>query len=172
MWLSLAVVAVGVLVTTAGGHLTRGACRALLRDHGSAILLVVAHPDDEAMFFSPTMLALARSGGGSVHVLCLSTGDQRACGPVHLSSRGKEGPPTAAVQRTVRWCRRRVRAGRRAAARAGAGLPSAAGKASAPEAEQLVVVMVRTQPGTALGALLARRWTLAECASWMRLTSG
>lgn len=34
-------------------------------------LLVVAHPDDEALFFSPTILALR----GKLHVLCLSTGN-------------------------------------------------------------------------------------------------
>ena len=38
------------------------------------VLLVTAHPDDEAMFFVPTILALqARSV--RVHVLCLSTGE-------------------------------------------------------------------------------------------------
>lgn len=38
------------------------------------MLLVIAHPDDEAMFFVPTVLALARDGR-RVHLLCLSTGD-------------------------------------------------------------------------------------------------
>ncbi|PIA46813.1 hypothetical protein AQUCO_01500392v1 [Aquilegia coerulea] len=38
------------------------------------IMLVVAHPDDEAMFFSPTILHLV-SKGHTVHILCLSTGD-------------------------------------------------------------------------------------------------
>ncbi|XP_039134683.1 N-acetylglucosaminyl-phosphatidylinositol de-N-acetylase-like isoform X2 [Dioscorea cayenensis subsp. rotundata] len=37
-------------------------------------LLVVAHPDDESMFFAPTLLYLA-SEGHNVHVLCLSTGN-------------------------------------------------------------------------------------------------
>ncbi len=36
-------------------------------------LLVVAHPDDEAMFFAPTLLRLVASGGDTA-VLCLSTG--------------------------------------------------------------------------------------------------
>ncbi|KAF5199692.1 hypothetical protein FRX31_010721, partial [Thalictrum thalictroides] len=36
------------------------------------IMLVVAHPDDEAMFFSPTILHLV-SKGHTVHILCLST---------------------------------------------------------------------------------------------------
>ncbi|XP_068661503.1 uncharacterized protein [Aristolochia californica] len=38
------------------------------------ILLVVAHPDDESMFFSPTILYLT-SMGHNVHVLCMSTGN-------------------------------------------------------------------------------------------------
>mmetsp|Transcript_24699 Transcript_24699/g.53885 ORF Transcript_24699/g.53885 Transcript_24699/m.53885 type:complete len:306 (+) Transcript_24699:111-1028(+) len=38
------------------------------------VLLVVAHPDDEAMFFAPTLLSLAKLQV-SVHVLCLSTGN-------------------------------------------------------------------------------------------------
>jgi len=37
-------------------------------------LLVIAHPDDEAMFFSPTLLALAQAHV-DVDVLCLSTGN-------------------------------------------------------------------------------------------------
>jgi N-acetylglucosaminylphosphatidylinositol deacetylase len=39
------------------------------------ILLLIAHPDDEAMFFAPTLLALASQGNGNhVKILCLSSG--------------------------------------------------------------------------------------------------
>lgn len=39
------------------------------------ICLLIAHPDDEAMFFAPTLLALTRpETGNHVKVLCLSTG--------------------------------------------------------------------------------------------------
>lgn len=39
------------------------------------ICLLIAHPDDEAMFFAPTMLALTRpETGNHVKILCLSTG--------------------------------------------------------------------------------------------------
>ena len=39
------------------------------------ICLLIAHPDDEAMFFSPTLLALtAPEAENHVKILCLSTG--------------------------------------------------------------------------------------------------
>ena len=39
------------------------------------ICLLIAHPDDEAMFFSPTLLALTNEDSGNhVKILCLSTG--------------------------------------------------------------------------------------------------
>lgn len=45
----------------------------LLRD--KRICLLIAHPDDEAMFFAPTVLALTRpETGNHVKILCLSSG--------------------------------------------------------------------------------------------------
>ena len=42
---------------------------------GKRICLLIAHPDDEAMFFSPTVLALtAPEAGNHVKILCLSSG--------------------------------------------------------------------------------------------------
>jgi len=39
------------------------------------ICLLIAHPDDEAMFFAPTLLNLTRpETGNHVKILCLSTG--------------------------------------------------------------------------------------------------
>lgn len=39
------------------------------------ICLLIAHPDDEAMFFAPTVLALTRPDTGNhVKILCLSSG--------------------------------------------------------------------------------------------------
>lgn len=39
------------------------------------ICLLIVHPDDEAMFFAPTVLALARAETGNhVKILCLSSG--------------------------------------------------------------------------------------------------
>ena len=62
-------------------HLFRAATELMLADRplradgaGSGALLVIAHPDDECMFFTPTVLGLARQGI-TAHVLCLSTGN-------------------------------------------------------------------------------------------------
>ncbi|KAF7720246.1 Uncharacterized protein PECH_003361 [Penicillium ucsense] len=45
------------------------------------ICLLIAHPDDEAMFFSPTVLALTKPGlGNHLKILCLSTGDADGLG--------------------------------------------------------------------------------------------
>lgn len=47
------------------------------------ILLVTAHPDDEAMFFAPTISALTsrpKSDGISLFHVCLSTGDADGLG--------------------------------------------------------------------------------------------
>jgi N-acetylglucosaminylphosphatidylinositol deacetylase len=47
------------------------------------VCLLIAHPDDEAMFFSPTVLALTRpENGNHVKILCLSTGMSQLQRPV------------------------------------------------------------------------------------------
>src|SRR5688500_2778006 len=40
-------------------------------------LVIIAHPDDECMFFGPTIVSLMnrRRGRDKVYLLCLSTGD-------------------------------------------------------------------------------------------------
>lgn len=44
------------------------------------ICLLIAHPDDEAMFFAPTVLALTRPEmGNQFKILCLSTGTRNTC---------------------------------------------------------------------------------------------
>ncbi|CAI0374508.1 unnamed protein product [Linum tenue] len=47
--------------------------------HRRNVLLVVAHPDDESMFFSPTINYLI-SRGHNVHLLCLSIGNADGMG--------------------------------------------------------------------------------------------
>ncbi|GFF47520.1 probable N-acetylglucosaminyl-phosphatidylinositol de-N-acetylase [Aspergillus udagawae] len=47
------------------------------------ICLLIAHPDDEAMFFSPTVLALTKPElGNHVKILCLSSGDADGLGHI------------------------------------------------------------------------------------------
>ncbi|XP_054703831.1 N-acetylglucosaminyl-phosphatidylinositol de-N-acetylase isoform X3 [Grus americana] len=48
--------------------------RAAARANGVRALLVTAHPDDEAMFFAPTVLGLGRAGARAA-VLCCSAGN-------------------------------------------------------------------------------------------------
>lgn len=48
---------------------------------GKRICLLIAHPDDEAMFFSPTVTALtAPEVGNHVKILCLSSGNADGLG--------------------------------------------------------------------------------------------
>ena len=52
------------------------------KPEGKRIVFLIAHPDDEAMFFAPTLLALTeKSLGNHVKILCLSSGRS---GSVHL----------------------------------------------------------------------------------------
>ncbi|XP_062183689.1 uncharacterized protein LOC133887738 isoform X2 [Phragmites australis] len=46
---------------------------------GRNVLLVVAHPDDESMFFAPTILFL-KSKCHSIHILCMSQGNADGLG--------------------------------------------------------------------------------------------
>lgn len=56
------------------------------------ILLLIAHPDDEAMFFAPTVLALTRPEyGNHVKILCLSSGDADGLGHVRKKELVKSG---------------------------------------------------------------------------------
>ena len=61
-------------------HLTRTSFPEL---RNKRICLLIAHPDDEAMFFSPTLLALTEPVlGNHVKILCLSTGNNDGLGAV------------------------------------------------------------------------------------------
>ncbi|MCJ1275006.1 N-acetylglucosaminyl-phosphatidylinositol de-N-acetylase [Puttea exsequens] len=74
--------AIPILLATAWlytAQLTRSTLPAL---RGKRICLLIAHPDDEAMFFSPTVLALtAPEAGNHVKILCLSSGNADNLGP-------------------------------------------------------------------------------------------
>ncbi|KAF2790001.1 phosphatidylinositol glycan class L [Melanomma pulvis-pyrius CBS 109.77] len=59
---------------------------------GKRIVLLIAHPDDEAMFFAPTLLALTRPGlGNHVKILCLSSGNADGLGPIRKKELVKSG---------------------------------------------------------------------------------
>ncbi|KAI0524054.1 hypothetical protein KFK09_003418 [Dendrobium nobile] len=47
----------------------------------SNVLLVVAHPDDESMFFAPTILYLT-SNGHNLYILCISNGNSEGKGNI------------------------------------------------------------------------------------------
>lgn len=56
------------------------------------ICLLIAHPDDEAMFFAPTVLALTEpSLGNHVKILCLSSGDADGLGEARKKELVKSG---------------------------------------------------------------------------------
>ncbi|OAQ66752.1 N-acetylglucosaminyl-phosphatidylinositol de-N-acetylase [Pochonia chlamydosporia 170] len=56
------------------------------------ICLLIAHPDDEAMFFAPTVLALTRpETGNHVKILCLSTGNADGLGETRKKELVKSG---------------------------------------------------------------------------------
>ena len=51
--------------------------------HSSKIMLLIAHPDDESMFFAPTVLALTQKHlGNHLKILCLSSGNSEGMGPI------------------------------------------------------------------------------------------
>ncbi|KAF2188926.1 phosphatidylinositol glycan class L [Zopfia rhizophila CBS 207.26] len=59
---------------------------------GKRILVLIAHPDDEAMFFAPTLLALTRPElGNHVKILCLSSGDADGLGEIRKKELVKSG---------------------------------------------------------------------------------
>ncbi|KAK6438670.1 N-acetylglucosaminyl-phosphatidylinositol de-N-acetylase [Oleoguttula sp. CCFEE 5521] len=50
---------------------------------GKRICLLIAHPDDEAMFFAPSVIALTQQSlGNKLFILCLSSGDADGLGQV------------------------------------------------------------------------------------------
>lgn len=51
-------------------------------EHTRTVLIVTAHPDDECMFFAPSILSLNSSPYTNVHILCLTNGDYYGDGEV------------------------------------------------------------------------------------------
>jgi hypothetical protein len=59
-----------------------GAAGDSLVERPGVVLLLVAHPDDESMFFVPTIRHLMMAPGVTVHLMSVSTGKQIARGGV------------------------------------------------------------------------------------------
>ena len=67
--------AIPILLATAWLYTAQVTRTSLPGLRNKRICLLIAHPDDEAMFFSPTLLALtAPETGNHVKILCLSSG--------------------------------------------------------------------------------------------------
>jgi N-acetylglucosaminylphosphatidylinositol deacetylase len=62
-------------ISTAREYLSRERSKEVF----NKVLLVTAHPDDECMFFAPTLRSLQQNGS-QIHVLCLSTGNYDGLG--------------------------------------------------------------------------------------------
>ncbi|KAH7728366.1 phosphatidylinositol glycan anchor biosynthesis protein [Aphelenchoides avenae] len=78
MWLHVACLLLAILALTLLFHVLRNPKRLPVTEN-SRCLLVIAHPDDEAMFFGPTVHQLTASGC-SVFVLCLTAGNADGLG--------------------------------------------------------------------------------------------
>lgn len=52
----------------------------LVSKSADIFLLVIAHPDDECMFFIPTILNLTSTTQAAFHILCLSNGNYHGLG--------------------------------------------------------------------------------------------
>lgn len=67
--------AIPILLTTAWLYTAQMTRSSLPTLRNKRICLLIAHPDDEAMFFSPTLLALTVPElGNHLKILCLSSG--------------------------------------------------------------------------------------------------
>lgn len=53
------------------------------------VVIVIAHPDDEAMFMTPTILSLTEQKDVKVHLLCLSNGNCAGLGKQRVKELGK-----------------------------------------------------------------------------------
>lgn len=71
----LTVLAIPLLIITGWLYTVTTAKSRFPKLKNKRICLLIAHPDDEAMFFAPTLLALTEpTSGNHVKILCLSSG--------------------------------------------------------------------------------------------------
>ncbi|KAL8829396.1 MAG: hypothetical protein Q9191_002038 [Dirinaria sp. TL-2023a] len=96
------ILALPVLLTTCWFYTAYLSRTSFQHIRNKRICLLIAHPDDEAMFFSPTLLALtAPELGNHVKILCLSTGNADGLGDTRqrelldsASLLGLQNPPS------------------------------------------------------------------------------
>ena len=68
-------IAAAFLFWTLSSTTTSPFARTFPQLYNKRICLLIAHPDDEAMFFAPTLLALTKPElGNHIKILCLSSG--------------------------------------------------------------------------------------------------
>lgn len=77
-------VALGFALLAGLSFWNRGASHPILK--ARRVVLVIAHPDDECMFFGPTILAL-RKADAEIDLLCLSEGSAGRCKELEKSSK-------------------------------------------------------------------------------------
>ena len=70
----LSLLALLVVFSLAWLRIKTAAGRSTLQGMTGRILLITAHPDDECMFFAPTIMSLGRSVRAELFLLCLSEG--------------------------------------------------------------------------------------------------
>ncbi|EPX72881.1 pig-L [Schizosaccharomyces octosporus yFS286] len=73
-WLTLAVIIVGIATVV---DFSTESKSELLKER---VLFIFAHPDDESMFFGPTLEYLSKHRNVQVHLLCLSNGNADGLG--------------------------------------------------------------------------------------------
>ncbi|KAJ5370749.1 N-acetylglucosaminyl-phosphatidylinositol de-N-acetylase [Penicillium cataractarum] len=80
-WTALAVAIAAVFLFWTISSTSSPFTRSFPKLRNKRICLLIAHPDDEAMFFSPTVLALTKPElGNHLKILCFSTGDADGLG--------------------------------------------------------------------------------------------
>ncbi|OXV08594.1 hypothetical protein Egran_03642 [Elaphomyces granulatus] len=83
LWIALALVPVFLSILWTLSSTSTSALTRSFQLRNKRICLLIAHPDDEAMFFAPTLLALTKPElGNHVKILCLSSGDADGLGHV------------------------------------------------------------------------------------------
>ncbi|OWO98791.1 N-acetylglucosaminyl-phosphatidylinositol de-N-acetylase [Marssonina coronariae] len=88
----LTILAIPLVVISAWLYTVSIAHARFPRLRNKRICLLIAHPDDEAMFFAPTLLALTEPAlGNHVKILCLSSGDSDGLGETRKKELVKSG---------------------------------------------------------------------------------